>query len=97
MPVRRKTPHSGTPLAYDPPSLVEARALKALERGEATQEQQKTALKYIFTGICGAGKEDLTPGSPDVTAYNAGRKSVMYRIGWVLGQPAENFRTGEKD
>jgi hypothetical protein len=94
---RRKTPYSGTPIAYAAPTLQEARALHSLEKGEATSEQQKVALKYIFTGACGAGREDLSPGNPDVTAYNAGRKSVIYQIGWVLGQPADNFRTGEKD
>lgn len=94
---RRTVPYGKTPMAYAEPTLQEARALQALDRGEATEEQQKLALRFIFRGPCRAGKEDLSPGQPDVTSYHAGQKSVMYQIGWVLGQPAEHFRSGEKD
>ena len=84
-------------MVYAAPSLTEARALHALDQGTATQEQQKLALRWIFKGACGAGHEDLSPGQPDVTSYLSGRKSVMYQIGWVLGQPADYFRNGETD
>ena|SRR3990167_3875684 len=88
----------GTPVAYAVPSLTEARAIHAFAKGEATAEQQKTAFNWIIKGACRAGKEILAPGQDDVTAYLAGRLSVSLQIGWVLGQPAEAFRTkGEID
>lgn len=93
-----KVPGSGSPTAYAVPTLRQARAVQALAVGEATKEQQKIALDWIFKGACRAGREVLAPGQADVTAYLAGRLSVMMQIGWVLGQPADAFRArGEKD
>ena len=91
----RKKPN---PWDYAIPTLAEARAISAWNKGEATPDQQKTAFNWIVRGACGAGKDMLVPGQPDVMAYLAGRLSVSLQIGWVLGQPAENFRQpGEMD
>lgn len=72
--------------------------MHAWAKGEASPEQQKIAFNWILLGACRAGDEVLVPGQPDVTAYLAGRRSVSLQIGWVLGQPADSFRTkGEVD
>ena len=87
-----KIPHQGTPLQYAIPTLKEARAIRALVSGEATKDQQKTAYLWLVTGACGAGKEMLVPGQPDVSAYLTGRLSVSLQIGWVTSTPVETFR-----
>lgn len=84
-------------MAYAEPTLNEARALQAFSKGEATAEQQKVVFGWLLLKACRAGEEVLAAGQSDVTAYLAGRRSVSLQIGWVLGQPAEAFRQGEKD
>ena len=90
-------PQHGTAAAYAVPSLEQARALQAFAKGEATERQQKVAFDFIVRGACGAGRETLAPGQPDVSAYLSGRLSVSLQIGWVLGQPAEVFSKGAKE
>lgn len=93
-----KPPGHGGPTAYAIPNLKAARALHAFSKGEATAEQQKTVFSWLVKEACRAGKEVLSPGNSDVTAYLAGRLSVSLQLGWVLGQPAEAFRVkGEMD
>ena len=91
----RKPPEDKT--AFAVPTLAEARALSAWNKGEATADQQRLAFNFVILKACGAGKDALAPGFPDVTAYLNGRLSVSLQIGWVLGQPANNFRKGEVD
>ena len=98
MAVAVKSPGHGTPTVYAVPNLKTARAIHAFSKGEATAEQQKTVFGWLVREACRAGKEVLSPGQSDVTAYLAGRLSVSLQLGWVLGQPAEAFRAkGELD
>jgi hypothetical protein len=94
---RVKVPGYGTPSSYAVPSLVEARALNAFAKGDASPEHQKIAFNWILLGPCRAGKEVHVPGQPDSTQYLAGRLSVSLQIGWVLGQSVDAFRTAEED
>lgn len=87
-----KPPNAGQPNQFAVPTLREARALQAFSAGTATEDQQKAAFNWIIRGACGAGAEPFCVGSPDVTAYLAGRLSVSLQIGWVLGNPADAFR-----
>lgn len=79
------------------PTLAQARALHAWQRGEASSDQQRVAFSWIVKEACRAGKDNFVPGQPDTTAYLNGRLSVSLQIGWVLGQPLESFRHGEVD
>jgi hypothetical protein len=81
------------PTAYAVPTMSEARAIQAVSKGEATPVQQKLAMNWIVRGTCRAGRELFVPGDKGTTDYLCGRLSVSLQIGWVLGQPAENFRT----
>lgn len=86
-----------SPIDFAVPTLIEARAIHAFSKGEATQEQQKVFFRWLLQSACRAGGEVLIPGQPDVSAYLAGRRSVSLQIGWVLGQQPEAFRAGEID
>jgi hypothetical protein len=86
-----------SPTDYAIPTLVEARAVHAFAKGDATPEQQKAMFRWLLHGACGAGNEVLVPGQPDVTTYLAGRRSVSLQIGWVLAQPPDVFRKDEID
>ena len=59
---------------------ADATALQALERGEATKEQQQRALRWIITSAAMTYDEPFVPGQADVTGYLAGRMSVGRQI-----------------
>jgi len=86
------------PTGYAIPTLKEARALQALSKGKASEQEQLLAFHWLLLKACRSGDEVMVPGQPDATAYLAGRRSVCLQIGWVLGQQAEAFRKqGEQD
>lgn len=62
----------------------QAAAIKAVAKGNASPDQQKTALLWIMDDACGTWMDAIQPGHPDVTAYLTGRKSVALQISTVL-------------
>lgn len=54
----------------------ETAAIQALNRGEATPEQQQAALKCIIEKISGYYDEPFCPDNASVTSYHCGRRSV---------------------
>jgi hypothetical protein len=71
--------------AYLPPAyeLADVTALQALERGEATPDQQKRALRWIIGGACGTYDLAYRPGGEDGardTLIALGRQFVGQQI-----------------
>ena len=93
-----KPPYADTPREYSVPTLVQARAVHAFEKGEASPEQQKIFFGWLFMGACSVETEDMEPGQPDLSGYFVGRRSVALQINWVLGKAPETFRkSGQQD
>lgn len=62
--------------------LPDAAAIQALQRGDATADQQRNALKYIVNTLAGTYDGSFRPG-PDgalVTAYAEGKRAVGLQI-----------------
>lgn len=62
--------------------LPDAAAIQALQRGDATADQQRDALKYIVNVLAGTYDGSFRPG-PDgdrVTAFAEGRRHVGTQI-----------------
>lgn len=63
---------------WKPPKweLPEADALQALERGEASPDQQRLVLKFIIEKVCKTYDMSYRPGSPDDTTFAEGKRYV---------------------
>lgn len=59
---------------------ADASAMRALERGEATPEQQKRALSWIINVGAATYNQSFTPGQPDASAFAEGRRYVGLQI-----------------
>lgn len=59
-------------------------AVKAVANGNASAGQQKAALLWIMDEACGAWRDAMCPGRPDMTGYFNGRRSVALQISAVL-------------
>jgi hypothetical protein len=55
-------------------------AVQALERGDATPEQQRMALEWIIIGAAMTYQETFVPGKADLSDYLAGRRNVGLQI-----------------
>jgi hypothetical protein len=55
-------------------------ALKSLQAGNASAEQQRRALKWIVEKAAGAYDQPYRPGAPDETAFACGRMFVGQQI-----------------
>jgi hypothetical protein len=51
-------------------------ALRGLRRGRATDGQQRTAVAYVMTELCGVGQVPFTGESSHATAFRAGSLAV---------------------
>ncbi|QDP61495.1 MAG: hypothetical protein Unbinned8596contig1000_8 [Prokaryotic dsDNA virus sp.] len=69
----------------------EQRAIKSVWRGDATEYQQRLALKTIVNKLCRADDLLYVPNSFDETAFLQGRGFVGKRIMKVLNQPLEKL------
>lgn len=78
-------------LAFPDIDVSEAAAIKAINSGTATPEQQKRGLDWILKGACMIGGEPFRPGEPDGTAYNNGKQSVARKILFILSEPIARF------
>ena len=68
------------PLQWIPNDLVDGYALQALARGEATEDQQRRALRLIVEDIAGLYRLSYDPDSDRQTAFAEGRRSVGHVI-----------------
>lgn len=75
-------PHHPAP--YDP---ADAYALKALQRGEANEGQQKRALAWIINQCAGTYDLSFRPENPHETSFAEGKRFVGLQIVKLLNMP----------
>lgn len=56
--------------------VADISAVQALERGDASPEQQKRALNWIIRSAAATYDNTFFPGQPDASAFSAGRRFV---------------------
>ena len=62
---------------------AEVQALRALERGQATPDQQSRALQW-FIRACGTYDTSFRPQSDRLTAFAEGRRHAGTNLVWML-------------
>ena len=77
------------PLQLPETSLGEARAIKALAKGEATEMQQVLAYNYIWRKLGMVGGLSFIPESDGVTSFNEGRRFVGISLINLVETPIE--------
>lgn len=68
------------------------RALQALARGDATEQEQRTALDWIINSAASTYDEPFRPGNHDTVNYMLGRRSVGLAIVKLLKIKPEIFQ-----
>lgn len=79
------------------PTLDETIAIQALNKGVATEEQQKKALKCIVETICGYYDEPFSPESQRVTDFYLGRRNVASCILKEIAMPISKLVKREEN
>lgn len=74
---RKKANPPWAPAGYE---VADVAAIQSLDRGEASPDQQKRALKWIVERACQIGEDAFVPGHPEVTQYIVGRQSPGKQI-----------------
>lgn len=60
--------------------LADVAAVQALNRGEATPDQQRRALEWVVERAAQVGDDAFVPGHPETTQYLIGRQSVGKQV-----------------
>lgn len=79
---------------------ADARAVKALYAGKASEAQQQRALRWIIEGACGFRDEPYRPDSARDTTFNLGRQAVARQIMYLATLPEnliEQMKEPRKD
>ena len=77
------------PDQIEPIDEQEMRALKALNRGDAGEYEQRLALSVIILKLSRAYRQTWVQGQPDSTSFLAGRAFVGQQIARILNIPVE--------
>lgn len=67
---------SAPPYFFCPWELVDASALQALQRGDASPEQQRRALDWVINSASRYYDISFQPGQPDAGHFMEGRRFV---------------------
>lgn len=76
--MRKAQPAPEFPVA--PFDKLDAYALRAMNAGTATSEEQRRALKWIVNGAAMLTSQSFVPGQQDQTSFNEGRRNVAKQI-----------------
>jgi hypothetical protein len=76
-------PEPHVPAAYDDWDM---RAWQALNRGEATPEQQRRCLEHLFFVCNPAGSLGYVPGDPYASAFENGKRRVGIEISNIISR-----------
>jgi hypothetical protein len=77
-------------LAFPDIDISEAVAIKALNAGTATADQQKRGLDWIIKKACMIGGISMTD-DPHHTSFNEGKRFVGANILFVINEPKSKF------
>jgi hypothetical protein len=80
------------PWAPPPIELRDIAALKALQRGDATADQQQHALRYIVEKVCGTYEMTFNPESARATDFAEGKRRVGTALVSILAADIRKFR-----
>jgi hypothetical protein len=69
----------------------EAHALRALEQGNASPDEQVMAYRLIMNKLCLVDNTAFVPGSPDRTAFMAGRAFPAQLAKMILNKDIAKF------
>jgi len=72
--------------------LPDAAAIQALERGDATEEQQKRALSWIINNGAGTYEVAWEPDSDRASSFESGRRYVGLQIVKLMKLNLSAFR-----
>lgn len=64
--------------------LADIAAVKALNRGDASPEQQKRGLDWIVTQLCAIRGTTFQPDNPHATAFAEGRRWVGLKLALAI-------------
>ena len=78
-------------------SKAEAETVRAVFNGGADAHMQRRAIVHIVEMLCGTNRISLSPGSPDLTAFNEGRRWVARQIQNALTLPLDKLVKEEKN
>lgn len=84
------------PRAIPPADITEVAAIKAVQAGTATEDQQKRFFKFLVTHVCGYTQEHFYPGQEDATAFSLGKRRVATYLISYLDAPIERFRSTQE-
>ncbi len=70
---------------------AEAELVKALWNGGADPHTQRRVVQHLVEILCGVNQVGLVPGSPDMTAFNAGRRWVARQIQNAITIPIDKL------
>lgn len=79
-------------------NVMHVAAIKALNAGTATAEQQRRALDFIIHNVCGTYEEQFCPGEEGrrATDYALGKRRVgLYLVSLINGD-IQNFKTDKR-
>jgi hypothetical protein len=84
------------PSDYEP---ADAGALQALQRGDATPDQQKRALQFVIHVLCGTYDATYYPGADGVrdSDYAAGKRWVGLQIVKLLNLALSRLKSGPSE
>jgi hypothetical protein len=93
-PPRKKAASAFEPWAPPDIHLRDVAAMKALQRGDASAEQQRHALKFIVERVCGTYEEQFCPGEDGrrATDYALGKRRVGLQLVSLLAADIKKFR-----
>lgn len=77
-------------LAFPDIDISDAAAIKALNSGMATPEQQKRALDWIVKKACMIGGISMTADTHQ-TAFNEGKRFVGANLLFIMSEPINQF------
>lgn len=78
-------------------STLEVGAIQSLRAGEATPDQQITALEWIVRVAAMKDEDPFVPGQSDITNYRMGRRAVGLAIVRELNSKLNNPQGGMDD
>lgn len=80
------------PLQLPTTTITEAQAVKALSRGEASEDQQGLVYGYICRKLGMVGQLSLFPGQSDVTGFCNGRQFVGLNLIHLVETPMDELK-----
>jgi hypothetical protein len=80
------------PMAIPAHVLADVVAIKAVNRGDASPEQQQRALNWIMKNACHIGGISFVENNPHLTSFNEGKRFIGLQLMLMITEPIESFK-----